>query len=393
MTAATTDGAGGSAVGGTAAAPLPDPAEPDPATIDVAAVLRRCRELVEPALRAAVPRLDPASAAQSAYHLGWVDSEGRPSQAGGKALRPALALLAAQACGAQPEVAVPGGVALELVHNFSLVHDDLIDGDTERRHRPTVWALWGAPAAILSGDAMLALAQEVLLEAGDDAAQRGSADPARAPAAALLLARTVREVVGGQVADVAFAGRDDVGVDECLAMAHGKTGTLLGASTEVGAVLAGAPSGARAALRTFGAELGLAFQLVDDLLGIWGDPAVTGKPVLADLRERKKSLPVTWAVVHGGDAGRELAAWLTRPDDGDGDGDGEPDELALRRGAALVEAGGGRAWADAEARRRLAAAEAALATLADHLPSTDPATTRARAELVALGRHLADRKA
>ncbi|MCD2194314.1 polyprenyl synthetase family protein [Actinomycetospora endophytica] len=337
------------------------------------AVLRRCRDLVEPALRAAVPRLDEASAAQTAYHLGWVDAAGRPSRGGGKALRPALALLAARACGAEEDVAVPGGVALELVHNFSLVHDDLIDGDTERRHRPTVWSVWGAPAAILAGDAMLALSQEVLLDVP-------------APAAALLLTRTVRELVGGQVADVAFAGRDGVGVDECLAMAHGKTGTLLGASTEIGAVLAGAPASACAALRNFGEELGLAFQLVDDLLGIWGDPAVTGKPVLADLRERKKSLPVTWAVVHGGDAGRDLAAWLTRPADAD-------DELTLRRGAALVETGGGRAWAGAEARRRLAAAEAALATLAVHLPTTDPATTRARAELVALGRHLADREA
>jgi geranylgeranyl diphosphate synthase type I len=345
----------------------------DPATVDVAAVLRRCRDLVDPALRAAVARLDPTSAAQSAYHLGWADREGRAAHGGGKALRPALTLLAARACGAEDAVAVPGGVAVELVHNFSLVHDDLIDGDTERRHRPTVWSIWGAASAILSGDAMLALAQEVLLEVP-------------APQAALVLTRTVRELVGGQVADVAFADRDDVGVDECLAMAHGKTGTLLGASTELGAVLAGAPTGARAALRTFGAELGLAFQLVDDLLGIWGDPAVTGKPVLADLRERKKSLPVTWAVVHGGDAGRDLAAWLARPADAD-------DELTLRRGAALVEAGGGRAWAGEEGRRRLAAAEAALATLADHLPTTDPATTRARAELVALGRHLADREA
>ena len=364
MTAAATGGAAPDVAGTTTAGPT---------TVDVAAVLRRCRDLVDPALRAAVARLDPTSAAQSAYHLGWTDREGHAAHGGGKALRPALALLAARACGAEPAVAVPGGVAVELVHNFSLVHDDLIDGDTERRHRPTVWAVWGAASAVLSGDAMLALAQEVLLELP-------------APEAALLLARTVRELVGGQVADVAFAERDDVDVDECLAMAHGKTGTLLGASTEVGAVLAGAPAGARAALRTFGAELGLAFQLVDDLLGIWGDPAVTGKPVLADLRERKKSLPVTWAVVHGDGAGRDLAAWLARPADGD-------DELTLRRGAALVEAGGGRAWAGAEARRRLAAAEAALATLADHLPTTDPATTRARVELVALGRHLADREA
>ncbi|HEY2195706.1 MAG TPA: polyprenyl synthetase family protein [Actinomycetospora sp.] len=351
----------------------------DPTTVDVAAVLRRCRDLVDPALRAAVGRLDATSAAQSAYHLGWADRDGKPAEGGGKALRPALALLTARACGAPETVAVPGGVAVELVHNFSLLHDDLIDGDTERRHRPTVWAVWGAASAVLSGDAMLALAQEVLLEAPS----------AGAAPAALLLARTVRELVGGQVADVAFAERDDVGVQECLTMAHGKTGTLLGASTEVGAVLAGAPAAARAALRTVGEELGLAFQLVDDLLGIWGDPAVTGKPVLADLRERKKSLPVTWAVVNGGDAGRDLAAWLARPDSGPA-GD---DELTLRRGAALVEAGGGRTWARAEARRRLDAAEAALATVADHLPTTDPATTRARAELVALGRHLADREA
>jgi geranylgeranyl diphosphate synthase type I len=344
-----------------------------PAAVDVSAVLSRCRGLVDPALRAAVARLDPTSAAQTAYHLGWVDRDGAPSRGGGKALRPALALLAARACGVDEAVAVPGGVAVELVHNFSLVHDDLIDGDTERRHRTTVWALWGAPSAILTGDAMLALAQEVLLDVP-------------APAAALLLTRTVRELVGGQVADVAFADRDDVGVDECLAMAHGKTGTLLAASTEIGAVLAGAPAPARAALRTFGEELGLAFQLVDDLLGIWGDPGVTGKPVLADLRERKKSLPVTWAVVHGGEAGRDLAAWLARPEDA-------ADERTLRRGAALVEAGGGRAWARAEARRRLAAAEAALATLDDHLPATDPTTPRARAELVGLARHLADREA
>jgi geranylgeranyl diphosphate synthase, type I len=346
---------------------------PDPTTVDVPAMLARCRALVEPALHAVVPRLDHDSAIQTAYHLGWIEADGRPCAGGGKALRPALALLGARACGVEEALAVPGGVAVELVHNFSLVHDDLIDGDSERRHRPTVWSVWGSAAAVLSGDAMLALAQEVLLE-------NGSAE------GALLLTRTVRELVGGQAADVAFAHRDDVGVDECLAMAHGKTGSLLGASAEIGAVLAGAPDGARTALRTFGVELGLAFQLVDDLLGIWGDPAVTGKPVLADLRERKKSLPVTWAVVEGGQAGRDLAAWLTRPPDGD-------DELTLRRGAALVEAGGGRAWAGAEARRRLTAAEAALATLSDHLPAADPATVRARAELVALGRHLADREA
>src|SRR5205823_6158710 len=109
--------------------------------------------------------------------------------------------------------------------------------------------------------------------------------------------------------------RTDVTLDECLDMAAGKTGSLLSASAAIGAVLAGAPSAVVGALVTFGAQLGIAFQLVDDILGIWGDPAVTGKPVYSDLRARKKSLPVTYALAHGGAAGVELAAWLAEPRD------------------------------------------------------------------------------
>ncbi len=327
-----------------------------------AEILRHSREAVTPALRRAVARLDPDCREQTAWHLGWTG----PASGGGKAVRPALALLSARAAGAPAEVGLPGAVAVELVHNFSLVHDDLMDGDTERRHRPTVWARWGAASAILTGDALLALATEVLLE---------SESPC-APAAARRLAVTVRELVRGQVADVAFETRSDVGLDECLAMAAGKTGALLAASAAVGAVLAGAEPDAVRCLDAFGAELGIAFQLVDDLLGIWGDPAVTGKPVLSDLRSRKRSLPVTYAVQHGGAAGRELAAWLADT--------GEPALAELRRAAALVEAGDGRRWALAEARRRRDRAEDALAA-ADL--SAGPA-----AELVALGRYLVDRE-
>jgi geranylgeranyl diphosphate synthase type I len=335
------------------------------------AVLARGRELVNPALRAAVDRLDPDSRAQAAYHLGFVEVDGSPGRGGGKAVRPTLALLSAQAAGAPAEAGLPGAVAVELVHNFSLLHDDLMDGDTERRHRPTVWARWGAPSAILTGDALLALAQEVLLEAPSPHA----ADTARA------LAVTTRELIRGQVADVAFERRTDVGLAECLDMAAGKTGALLAASATVGAQLAGAPAPLLAALRTFGAEVGAAFQLVDDLLGIWGDPAVTGKPVLSDLRSRKKSLPVTYAVVHGGAAGAELGAWLT----GGGDADGPDTEGQLHRMAELVETGGGRRWAAEEARRRMAHADRALGGV------DLPADTRT--ELLALGHHLVDREA
>src|SRR5258707_2766004 len=206
-----------------------------------------------------------------------------------------------------------------------------MDGDVERRHRPTVWAVWGAPAAILSGDALLSLAHEVLLES----------DSPHAAAASRLLATTTRELIRGQVEDLAFEQRADVSLQECLDMAGGKTGALLSASAAIGAILAGAPAATVSALKVFGGQGGLAFQLVDDVLGIWGDPAVTGKSNFSDLRSRQKALPVSYAVAHS----PELAAWLAAP--------GEPDEDQLRRGAELVEAGGGRDWALAEARRRM----------------------------------------
>jgi geranylgeranyl diphosphate synthase type I len=324
--------------------------------------LHRSRDAVTPAMRDAVQRLDPASRAQASYHLGWIDADGEPSDGGGgKAVRPALALLSAEAAGAPTETGLPGAVAVELVHNFSLLHDDLMDGDVERRHRRTVWAIWGAPAAILAGDALLALAQEVLLES----------DSPHAAEAARLLASTTRELIRGQVQDLAFEQRDDVTLDECLDMAGGKTGSLLSASAAIGAVLAGAPEATVGALSVFGAQVGLAFQLVDDVLGIWGDPAVTGKPVFSDLRSRKKSLPVTYSVANC----PELGAWLATP--------GEPDDAQLRRGAELVEAGGGREWALAEARRRMALAEDALSAV--DIPS------RPREELIALGNFVVDR--
>jgi geranylgeranyl diphosphate synthase type I len=330
--------------------------------------LRRTRDIVTPALRAAIERLDKASRTQAAYHFGWSTADGRPAGGGGgKAVRPALALLSAEAAGAPAEVGVPGAVAVELVHNFSLLHDDVMDGDAMRRHRPTVWAVWGVPSAILTGDALLALAQEVLLESGSP----------HAGAAGALLSTATRDLIRGQVQDVAFERRSDVSLDECLDMAAGKTGALLAASAEIGAVLAGAPAAVAGALSAFGAHLGVAFQIVDDLLGIWGDPAVTGKPVFSDLRSRKKTLPVTYAAGQPGAAGEGLARWLAGTD--------PVDDAGLPAVAALVAAAGGREWAAAEAMRRTTLAEAALAAV----PMPEPA----RRELVALGRFIVDREA
>jgi geranylgeranyl diphosphate synthase type I len=317
--------------------------------------LHRSRDAITPAMRTALDRLDPATRLQAAYHFGWVDAQGRPDRGGGKAVRPALALLSAQATGGPEEIGLPGAVAVELVHNFSLLHDDLMDHDRERRHRTTVWVLWGSSSAILSGDALLGLAQEVLLDCGL---------PTAAPAA-LMLARATRELIRGQVEDLAFEQRASVPVDECLDMAAGKTGALMAASAAIGAVLAGAPAETVAALQTYGAQIGLAFQLVDDVLGIWGDPAVTGKPVHSDLRADKKSLPISYAL-----AGDPTIALI------------DPADLAKRADA--IERAGGRAWALDEAARRMALGEAALCS-AD-LPDA------VRGELIALGKFIVDRE-
>ncbi|GLY65780.1 polyprenyl synthetase family protein [Amycolatopsis taiwanensis] len=329
--------------------------------------LQQGRQAVQPALRAALDRLDPTSRSIAYYHFGWTDLDGNPASAGGgKAVRPALALLSAEAAGAQPSAGLPGAVAVELVHNFSLLHDDLMDGDTERRHRPTVWAVHGAASAILTGDAMLSLAQEVLLDG----------DGPGAIAAARLLSEAVNELIRGQVLDVAFEQRNDVTLDECLDMAAGKTGALLSASSAIGAVLAGAPRETVDALAGFGADLGLAFQLVDDLLGIWGEPATTGKPVYSDLRARKKSLPVTYSITHGGAIGRELAEWLAAPE--------EPGEDGVRHAADLIEQAGGRRWALDEAHRRMAAGQQKLTDA--EVPD------RVREDLLSLARFIVTRE-
>ena len=261
---------------------------------------------------------------------------------GGKALRPALALLSARAAGAPPERGVTAAAAVEFVHNFSLLHDDIMDGDTERRHRPTAWTVFGVGAAILAGDALLCLAQDMLLT-----------DPSpQGVWAARCLSAAVHRLIAGQGADLAFERRDDVTLDECLQMAGDKTAALMACACSIGAIGVGAPAELAMGLAGFGAHVGLAFQLTDDLLGIWGAPEVTGKPVRADLRARKKSLPVVAALTGGTQAGQDLAELLARP--------GTLSEDDLLHGAELVEQAGGRKWAENEADAQLAAASTCL---------------------------------
>ena len=313
-----------------------------PVTLD--RVFERVRDTVVPRLRSAVDRLPASMRHVVGFHFGWCDELGRPANGrSGKLIRPALTLLSAQAVGATGDRAVDAAVAVELVHNFSLLHDDVMDGALTRRSRQTVWWQFGMPTAILAGDALLPLAIEVL------APETGSV---------YTLCEAVRELVYGQSLDISFEQRDDVTLEECLAMAGGKTATLLRCACELGAVHGGAAPTQVLALRSFGWHLGVAFQLVDDLLGIWGDPRMTGKPTLADLRAGKKTAPVVAALAGGGERSRRLAELYLRPD--------PPGEQELATIAALVEEAGGRAWAWSEADRQVTAGLAALGAADPH---------------------------
>ncbi|MGH9101660.1 MAG: polyprenyl synthetase family protein, partial [Acidimicrobiales bacterium] len=230
-------------------------------TAAVPGVLARAQECAYPALRAAVARLSPEVRRPVEYHLGWIDADGQPVPGrGGKGVRVALALLSAEAVGGKAEIGVPAAVAVELVHNFSLLHDDIIDGDRERRHRATVWSLWGVGQAIIAGDALLSLAHEVVSAAPSLAAFE----------AARRLAAATSAMISGQAQDMAAEGCARPSLAECEAMERAKTGALLGAAASLGAVLAEAPAGVVDRLERFGVQLGLAFQATDDLLGIWG---------------------------------------------------------------------------------------------------------------------------
>ncbi|WP_208765383.1 family 2 encapsulin nanocompartment cargo protein polyprenyl transferase [Streptomyces albidochromogenes] len=303
---------------------------------EAAALLERARDSVDPQLRAAVESLPGSIRRIARYHFGWEHADGTPATGqAGKAIRPALVLAAAEALGGDPGPAARAAAAVELAHNFTLLHDDVIDEDPTRRNRPTAWTVFGVPDAIVAGDAMCALALGLLAEDPHPAAARASA----------RLSACVIELCAGQQSDCAFERRGprDVSLDECLTMAEAKTGALLGCACALGALYAGADEEGVAAMDAFGREAGLAFQLIDDLIGIWGDPSHTGKPAGADLVAHKKSLPVVAALSADNEAAAELAALYAGP----------LDEAAVRRAADAVDRAGGRDWAQVHAADRM----------------------------------------
>jgi geranylgeranyl diphosphate synthase type I len=343
---------------------LPPAAAPDHAVAPdhARAILASARVRCEPVLHASVDSLPDPLRRMAGYHFGWWDPNGTPWRTqSGKALRPALAMSTAAAVSAVIPDVVGAAAAVELVHNFSLIHDDVIDGDRTRHGRATVWAVWGKADAVLLGDALHALAGRVLVQYVRAAAVGAAID---------RLESAVIEMCHGQYDDCRLDEYSAAGVGDYERMAMGKTGALMGCACALGALCAGAGEATVAAMDRFGRELGLAFQYTDDLIGIWGDPQVTGKPI-SDLVRHKKSLPVVVALRSGTAAARELTQLYES-------------DVPMTAGTAvvtatLIEAAGGRRITQDHADQRV---DAAIAALPDRSAATD---------LIALARLVAHR--
>lgn len=346
--------------------------------MNVPALFTRYRDAVIAEMRAVIGDDNALLYRIIRYHLGWEEPDGRPGPGlGGKALRPALCLLACEGTGGRVEQCLPAAAAIELIHNFSLIHDDIQDEDRERHGRPTVWTIWGVPQGINAGDGLWALAGRSFLRS----AERGvPAD--RIVRAYAMLNEACLTIIEGQALDLAFeargAGVDDVppvDVPAYLDMIDRKTGALIGAALAVGALIGCGDEALAQQCRRLGRLLGRIFQIQDDILGIWGDGEVTGKSTSSDIRRRKQSYPVVYTLTRGPAAARaELADVYTLP---------TIDDAAVARAVRAMEAAGAREQAAALARQAYDEALVLLDTL--------PFTPASRADLRELAAFLLDR--
>jgi len=252
---------------------------------------------IETELKAQVARLDESYTADYhemlSYHMGW-SGEGAGAKARGKRIRPLLLLLSASASGGDWEKALPAAAAIELIHNFSLLHDDIQDNSETRRGRPTVWKKWGVAQAINAGDGLFISANLSMTRLGEifpaDVVLKG----------ARKLQETCLNLTRGQHLDISYEKRAEIELGDYWQMIAWKTAALLSTSTELGAMLGGADEKLSFTYREYGHYLGLAFQVQDDVLGIWGNETQTGKSVASDLLEGKKSLPVLYGLAKEG---------------------------------------------------------------------------------------------
>jgi geranylgeranyl diphosphate synthase, type I len=255
------------------------------------------RAVIQEEMRATFPEAEERVArfyAMQAYHLGWRDENLLPASFdAGKLLRPQLAILTCRAVGGEVAHALPLAAGIQLIHDFSLIHDDIEDQSDTRRGRVTVWKQWGLAHGINVGDGMFVVAHLAL---------HRLADAGVAPALALEVIRrfdqTILTICEGQFLDLSFEGDLSIGEADYLAMIGRKTAALIACAAGLGAMVGEASEESVQALFDFGQNLGLSFQIQDDLLGIWGEPTLTGKPRAADICRRKVSLPIVHALRH-----------------------------------------------------------------------------------------------
>ncbi len=313
----------------------------------VADLLTRYGPDLDHRLRAVIGDRDDPIHRMVRYHLGWVDKHGRAGEFNrGKGLRSTLCLLACEAIAGDHRPALPAAAALDLLHSFTLAHDDIMDRDILRHGRATVWKVWGEAEAINTGDMLYARAFTSLTN---------FPDPAVAAKATRLLADTCVTIVEGQSADIRFEKRDDVTVDEYISMVSRKTAALIGTSLRMGALAAGAPDSVENGLTDLGQSMGIAFQIRDDMLGIWGDSGATGKPVGQDLRRKKKTLPILTFHQSADDRARSLMTEYLSADN--------PSERQINAVQGLMEEFGVRDRAHGLANDYSAQARRALASL------------------------------
>jgi geranylgeranyl diphosphate synthase type I len=223
------------------------------------------------------------------YHFGF-NNKNDANQSQGKRIRPLIVLLSCMSCGGEWRKALPAAVSIELIHNFSLIHDDIEDVSELRRGRETLWKVYGIAQAINTGDAIFSLAQLNMLKLGNKINKSVGFD------ALQKLNETCLILTGGQNLDISFENRELVSEDEYFVMIGGKTASLLAASSELGAIITQSSNSNRLALRSFGEALGLAFQAWDDWLGIWGNEQELGKSTSSDLVTKKKTLPILYTM-------------------------------------------------------------------------------------------------
>jgi geranylgeranyl diphosphate synthase type I len=247
---------------------------------------------IETAIKEALYVAPPFMRGVISYHFGWVDQEFKPANfERGKTLRPTLCLLVFEALTGNHQDALPLAAAIEMVHNFTLIHDDIEDNDLERRGRPTAWAIWGKPLAINVGDFLYTLAYDCIYQL----------DPTkfvseRIFAVQRLITTACLQLTIGQDLDLRFEQTHDVSTNMYIDMVYKKTGALLEAAIVSGASLGSSDKAVIGHYREFAQNIGIAFQVRDDILGIWGDSAQTGKSSDNDLRRKKKTLPVIYTL-------------------------------------------------------------------------------------------------